>query len=337
MASLDSHIDRASLNRCVQQSLWQESQAGAKKPLYDLSAVLDQKALHQLAEATHSGRGLTISFLTKDYLSVGITWVEAMKSIGLFNYIIVAGDVQTRQALQERGIPCIEAALDVGGADPDCRTLGGFTPTGLAVSALKFPVLLSLLKEGFDVIMSDVDAIWFRNPSPAIGATADIAFQRIARFPNPIVRYWGFAACGGFIFFRATPGGVALAEDCLREERTVHDDQLAFNLALLNSEITWSHPNVTAEPSSIHGNRDAEVAAFFEAAARIPIEGQSSLSRFVALALPHHQFWRHDLVPFDPKEIIVCHPNSPKSGAAKLDIFKRLGVACVYAPETQSL
>jgi hypothetical protein len=184
--------------------------------------------------------------------------------------------------------------------------------------------------------MSDVDAIWFRNPWPAFGAPADIAFQRIAYFPNPVVRYWGFAACSGFVFFRATPGGIALAEDSLREVRTVHDDQLAFNLALLNSEITWNHPDVPAEPASIHGKRDAELAASFGKVARIPIEGRSSLRGIGVRALPHHQFWRHDLVSFDPKEIIVCHPNSAKSGTAKMSIFKHLGVACLDAPTEQS-
>ena len=252
-----------------------------------------------------------------------------MKSIRLFNYIIIAGDAETTRALREHGVPCIEAGLDIGEPDPSYRNIGGFTAKGLAVNALKFPVVLSLLKEGFDVVMSDVDAIWLRNPMPALGVTADVAFQRICYLPNPVVRYWGFATCSGFVFFRATPGGPALAGDCLREQRAVQDDLLAFNLALLKCEIAWKHPDVPAEPSSIHGTRDADLAAYFGAAACIPIEGQSSLRRIGALALAHHQFWRHDFVKFDPNEIIVCHPNSPKSGTAKINIFKRLGVRCI--------
>jgi hypothetical protein len=76
-----------------------------------------------LRTAIHSGRGLTISFLTKDYLSVGITWVEAMKSLGLFNHMIIAGDAETGRALRERGVPCIEATLDVGAADVEAAFL----------------------------------------------------------------------------------------------------------------------------------------------------------------------------------------------------------------------
>ena len=73
MLRLDSHLNRANLNRCVEELLWEENQAGAKRPLYDLNSALDQRTLIQLAEATHSGRTLTVSFLTNEYLAVGLT------------------------------------------------------------------------------------------------------------------------------------------------------------------------------------------------------------------------------------------------------------------------
>jgi Nucleotide-diphospho-sugar transferase len=333
---LDSNLDRANLNRCIEQLLWHESQAGAKKPLDDLNAVLDQTALFQLAEATHLGRTLTVSFLTKEYLSIGLTWIEAMKSIRLWNYIIIAGDRETSRTLKERDVSFIEALLDVAGADPSYLSPGGFTATGVAISAVKFPVVLSLLKGGFNVVLSDVDAIWFRNPMPVIGATADMAFQRVARFPNAIVRYWGFAACGGFVFFRASAGGVALAEGCLREHRIVQDDQLAMNLALLENDIRWKQPDIRLDASSSLETRDIGLEASFEAVARFPIEGKANLRPIAVEALAHHQFWRHDSVPFDPNEIIVCHPNSPKGETEKLNILMRRGVACVYAQKQRS-
>ena len=321
-------------DRCVESFLWREDQKWAKKPLYDLGTALDQKTLLQHAEATHMGRTVIISFLTKEYLSVGWTWIEAMKCIGLSNFIIVAGDAETSQALKGQGVTCIEAALDIGDADPCWISPGGFTPKGLGLCVLKFPVVLKLLREGFDVVLSDVDAIWLRNPLPVITATVDMAFQRVAHFPKPFVKYWGFAACSGFVFFRATAGGVALAEDCLREQRVVQDDQLALNLALLENDVRWNNLNKELNASSFDAMRDVELEASFEAAGSVSIEGETNHRDIVVLALAHHQFWRHGFVNFDLNEVIICHPNSLKCESSKIDNLRRRGVTCFYAPQS---
>jgi hypothetical protein len=44
------------------------------------------------------------------------------------------------------------------------------------------------------------------------------------------------------------------------------------------------------------------------------------------LALPHHQFWRHSLVPATLSEMVVCHPNSPKDELGKIKIFNAMGI-----------
>ena len=66
--------------------------------------------------------------------------------------------------------------------------------------------------------------------------------------------------------------------------------------------------------------------AKFVAGARVPIKGRLDRHGLELLALAHHEFWRHSLVPPSPSEMVICHPNSPKCDADKMKCFEELQV-----------
>ena len=138
---------------------------------------------------------------------------------------------------------------------------------------------------------------------------------------------WGFAACSGFIYWRATNGTIAFLDSCLNEARQVQDDQIALNLALVEADAVWPHLELGTGPSAWHPGATLEdIRASFATMARRPLRGWTRRYGLDLLALPHHQFWRHSLVTTTLAEMVVCHPNSPKDELGKIKIFNAMGI-----------
>jgi hypothetical protein len=306
--------------------LWDADSECVTRPLYDLGAVVDTEVLAKTATQYAAERTIAVTFMSREYARVGLNWVEAMRRIGWNNYLVIAGDVQTRQALDALSVPCVGARVAVGVSDATYLPLSpvGFTRKGLAITALKFPVVSTLLRQGLSVIMSDADAVWLGNPTTSIPGDVDVAFQRVVYFPKAIAGLWGFAACSGFAFFRSTPGTIGLLDACVNEHRGVQDDQVALNLALLAAGTRWvqNAPRFDAE----RGRTEADVISDFRSAARRSIWGKTTEYDLDVMALPHHQFWRHNWLRADRSEMVVCHPNTPKDDGEKMKRFEDLGV-----------
>jgi hypothetical protein len=95
-----------------------------------------------------------------------------------------------------------------------------------------------LLDKNIDVLMSDTDAIWLRNPFPSIQhffSRSDLISSR-ASFPEEIARKLGATLCMGFIYIKATNSTRVLwREFYFHMVKTKKpDDQRDFNLLLSN-------------------------------------------------------------------------------------------------------
>lgn len=305
--------------------LWDAASDGARKPLYDLNTVVDAEALAATATTNATERTIAVTFMSREYARVGLNWVEAMRRLGWSHYLVIAGDLQTRRALDALSVPCVEARVADGATDASYVSAVGFTRKGLAMTALKFPIVRALLRLGLSVIMSDADAVWLKNPmTPIASWDVDVAFQRVVYFPKAIASLWGFAACSGFVFFRSTPGTIALLEACVNEHRGVQDDQVALNLALLGAGTRW--PQSVPRSDTERCRNEADLISEFRRAARRAIRGRATKYGLDVMALPHHQFWRHDWLEADRCEMVICHPNTPKDDSEKMKRFKELGL-----------
>jgi hypothetical protein len=241
--------------------------------------------------------------------------------------LVIAGDEATSAALTARGVACVRADLGAEPADPSYRSASGFTWKGFAMATLKLPVVRFLLAQGCDVVLSDVDALWLQDPLPHCRGLADIAFQRACYFPASLVQAWGLTVCSGFVYWRSAPGTIAFLDSCVNESRQIQDDQIALNLALVEADAVWPHLELGTGASAWHpGAALEEIRASFATMARRPLRGWTRRYGLDLLALPHHQFWRHSLVPATLSEMVVCHPNSPKDELGKIKIFNAMGI-----------
>jgi len=295
---------------------WPDGTESLRAALPNLSNALDVDRLLHIAGEVQVRRAVTITFASEEYLELALKWTAALDRLHLCNYLVVCADAPSYKAITASGIPAIHANIDAG-----CDAFpshSGFTPKGASIVTLRFPVIRAILSQGFDVVLSDADAIWCGDPHPHFPQHADLAFQRIAVHPPEMVRAWGFGLCSGFVFYRHTPATLAFLDDCISYNTRVICDQVAANLALLGSDMTWDLPESLLRELPI---TDATAKRHFGSHSALSFQGVGSTYPLTAIALSPEQFWRHRSI--QPSGMVVCHPNSPKSQPEKLQILSQ--------------
>ena len=288
-----------------------------RKPLDALEDVVDIDKLKEVASRLAVNKTVIFTLATSEYRNTTRLWLRAMQALSLENYIVISGDEETSFWLKQIKVQHIKANLSYG--DTTHTNSVGFSGKALAICALKFPVCRLLLRSGLNVIFSDIDAIWLRNPiNILMSSSSDLAFQGAAFFPQNISRLWGFTACTGFFFIRHSSGALQFMEYCVNKHMKVHDDQFAFNLGLLAGSVRWRNlPNAPFDSEELVKETFKNLAGQF-------IRGRLERCRIETCALPHHQFWRHPWAATRSDHVVVCHPNSGKSDQEKIQTFVSL-------------
>jgi len=92
-----------------------------------------------------------------------------------------------------------------------------------------------ILTTGTDLLMTDLDALWLRDPLPMIAAQLaagnDVVASRAHGIPLPQKLKWGSTACMGFVYFRADDPVRAIMNRTVLVmlQQDDPDDQIAFN------------------------------------------------------------------------------------------------------------
>ena len=95
-----------------------------------------------------------------------------------------------------------------------------------------------ILGRGVDVLMSDIDAHWLRDPLPTVRARLDagahIVSSRATKWPQAQVDKWGAVLCMGFVYVRSAPASLDFIGKVVgamhASERP--DDQVSVNQVL---------------------------------------------------------------------------------------------------------
>lgn len=166
-------------------------------------------------------------------------------------------------------------------------------------------ILYKYMLSGSDVIFSDGDAIWLKDPTPYISklnlgiAPSPQLIASRAWYPQRLFKKWGASICMGFIYFNAGPFTIdftnTMIEDLhlqMKVNDTKPDDQVAANYILEQWNITWPRKMVVGANS-------------------IPDVGIVSRnnSDFKVVLLPHSQFMRkcHSMTS---REILLAIDNA---------------------------
>ena len=96
------------------------------------------------------------------------------------------------------------------------------------------------LEEGYDIIHSDTDALWFKNPIPDLieQNNQDIIVSTVRHsyaFPPEVREAFGFTCCMGWIFFRSNQNTIQYLDKFLNTREIKGSDQQNFNRFLLHN------------------------------------------------------------------------------------------------------
>jgi hypothetical protein len=309
---------------CIKGYQWPPELLHHTRVLDSFAGVIHTIALLKTISHYNKSEDIIVTLVSKEYLHVGKLWLSMIKRLNQKQYIVIAADAETAAFLNEMQVP--NCCVSLQGLPEDKEGFvspTGFTEKGLAISALKFPFVRFILEQGFHVLLLDIDALLLQPVSTEHFTGVDIAFQRIVYFPPQIAEVWGFAACGGCFWFRSSPNALNFINKAIDIQRLTYDDQIALNIALWESNITWTGSE-TDEYIPFNKDRD-ERMLFFGSQGHKFFNGTAENPCIKVRALSPATFWRNDLLPFDSSQVVVFHPNSPKTEAGKLDVFRKYG------------
>jgi len=174
---------------------------------------------------------IIIVFANYDYLDVLENWLAAMRRIQVDNFLIISLDEKLHHYFQEKKINSL------------------FRPCELDLGKLwihRVDVILELLEEGYDVIHSDADAIWLKDPQPFLQTLPqDMIFSQGTIWPPDVQEKWGFVLCCGFFMIHSNLQTVEFVKRLARRVRNDRDDQLSCNRMLLEEGLIWEIPKET--------------------------------------------------------------------------------------------
>jgi hypothetical protein len=235
-----------------------------------------------------------IVFANYNYLLVLENWLEAVRRIDVSNFIIISLDEKLHNYLTDKNInsrlrPC---ELDLG-----------------KLWIHRIEVIEELLCEGYDIIHSDADAIWLKNPIPYLNQIdSEMIFSQGTYWPADVYNRWKFVLCCGFFYIKNTKNTLKFVKKLKERVRVDKDDQVSCNRELLEENIEWLIP----KDSYTLEFRSKKFLCFNK-----PLQGKSNLGTTIAL-LPHHKFQR---IPELSNDIYVKHIISEKNSEDIMDIL----------------
>jgi hypothetical protein len=239
---------------------------------------------------------LIITFANIQYKKVVENWIIAIKKLNITNYTVISLDQELYTLLKKNDIPTV------------------FRPCDLSLNKLwvhRVNVILEFLKEGYDILHSDADAVWIKNPMKKniYNNNCDLIFSQGTSWPLEVHKEWKFVLCCGFFFIKSNSQTIKFVEEWFNNVKVDQDDQRSLNKLLLSKKLIWNIANIKQYHLTYNGvlfncyedtifgiNKDMKVAL-----------------------LPHNKFQR--LYEKDYKAYVL-HPLSEKKAISIIEILK---------------
>lgn len=178
--------------------------------------------------------------VNEPYLRIQKNFILLMKQNSAMTpsnlYLLCIGKNTVRVLNDMENVRCVE----VDGINPvDFTEIGRYRLFELRTKVLRCLVV----EAGLDVLMSDNDALWVKDPLPDLLSTkGDLLVQRAHWPPNLVEPIYGVTMCAGFAFYRAGSEGMpTLLDAMLRETLKNKDDQIGLIQAARQFHLEWNY------------------------------------------------------------------------------------------------
>jgi hypothetical protein len=164
---------------------------------------------------------LVVSYASRKLKYVALNWARHIEKLKIENYIVYSLDKETLEYLQNNNVNTqYTKHWRIKKVAPDGR--------GIFNWHQRFRMIRDLVSQGNNIVCSDLDAIWHKNPLEFTLNDADIVSSRESDgIPYDISDRMGFNLCLGWIFFRSTDATLSFMGRILESKR--FDDQIRFN------------------------------------------------------------------------------------------------------------
>lgn len=251
-----------------------------------------QEILHKIAQ----NKTIIIVFANKQYSKVLGNWIEAINKLNITNYLVISMDEILHRQLNEMHIPSIERICNVELGD---------------IWNHRIKVINEIIECGYNVVHSDADAIWLKNPMQEYiyNQPYDMIFSQGTYWPKNAHKKFGFVLCCGFFYIKANKATLRFIKQVGLDVLKSNDDQVSCNEYMLKHDFSWEIPGKTY----IKSFQGVDFTCSEEL-----IRGKNN--EFEIAVLPHSKFQR---VQDDEKDVYVKHIISEKNSDSIIDVMKK--------------
>lgn len=143
-----------------------------------LDALLDRLAVNNT---------IVLTALNYGYSHMMMSWVCNLRHLNITNFIVAALDEELYKWAVVRGLPVyLETSITEGISSSMISEATYGTDNFKQLTKMKSRVVLRILQLGYNVVWSDCDIVWFKNPLPHLmGHDADLVIQTNAPDDEP--------------------------------------------------------------------------------------------------------------------------------------------------------
>lgn len=265
----------------------------------------DVKAALRRAASRVPGTGpLIVVAVSDDYHLFLENWLRHVQRLGIRRILVIAMDDALAHRLADRDLTVARAAFD--GTEKDFwlqRTL----------------VWAALSEAGFDIIQSDIDAIWLHDPieSYLSDPRFDLVFTQGTFHPAAIAEQWGFVLCTGLFAARAGDAADAFfaAITARADQMAATDDQETINRVLAEYGVDWDTASQATESLDLGDGDHLTTYTTTLSGTCVPLGLRIGM-------LPHRQFPR---LPSAEPAAIVHHVLRPEGVAGRIEGLRATG------------
>lgn len=212
-----------------------------------------------LVESVAKNNQVLVSFTNRVRLDFAVTWVGHVRALGMTNFLIGGTDDRAIEGLHAAGTPCFSMRTNL----PQGEWPWG-SPSFKALGPHKIELIYKAISWGFEIIVTDIDALVLRDPFPYMARWPDAAFLTTSDHLGNTTNDDGLETHNGihsafnigYMFFRKA--ALPLVEEwrkVIREQPRARWDQGEFNRlarhkwnprrsdGLSDKRLFWSYKN----------------------------------------------------------------------------------------------
>ena len=223
-------------------------------------------ASHRLYQALGLARDpatnvVVVALVSVQYYDVALNWIRWMHKANATNVLLLALDRGSEARLLAEDLRGMVVLPVAPGAALDRRAVPIFT--------LRYYIFTYALCLGLNVVMSDIDAIWLRDPVQPLMLSAphdDCVFSGDG-MPQELRAKWNVSTtlCFGFFFCRGNERALALAAAGEKYLVSRQDDQVALNYGLDELAVDgWAGGGLVPDPAWPDASVPRDIYTYYE-------------------------------------------------------------------------